>query len=273
MKICTRCKENKPLTKFCKNKNTKDGRLTQCKDCEKIYRKENADKLRAHKKKYKENNADKIKAQKKIYRENNADKIRARNKIYRENNIDKERAQYKIYSQRPEVKDRNNKRLKQRRRTDVNFRLTGNLRCRLRNALNRNQKSASTLALLGCSVEQLKRHLEKQFVEGMSWNNIGTVFHIDHMIPCSLFDLSDAEQQRRCFHFTNLQPLFASENMTKGNKNIYGPYMKWEKGEWYIKINGDYMPRSTQVNRLIPTRYFYPINWMISQCSSLETVL
>lgn len=78
----------------------------------------------------------------------------------------------------------------------------------------------------------------------MTWDNRGKVWHVDHMVPCTSFDLSNPEEQRRCFHFTNLQPLFASENISKGNKNIYGPYMKWEKGEWYIKINGDYMPRS-----------------------------
>lgn len=244
------------------------------------YRQANKDKMRAYnkkwrennkaeRKKYRENNKDKMRAYKKKYRENNRKEIRAYQKKYQENNKDKLQAKKNIYNKtyhkRPDVKEKANKRFKERLRTDINFRLANSLRCRLSNALNRNTKSASTLALLGCSVEQLKRHLEKQFQPGMTWEKKGTVFHIDHMIPCSLFDLSDAEQQRRCFHFTNLQPLFASENLTKGEKNIYGPYMKFENDEWHININGEYMSRSRQVEERIPTQYFYPIKWMLSK--------
>ena len=152
------------------------------------------------------------------------------------------------------------------------FRMVHCLRERLRAVLRGKNKSATTMALLGCTVEELRNHLEKQFVDGMTWTNRGTVWHIDHMWPVTSFDLSDAEQQRRCFHFTNLQPLFASENMSKGNKNIYGPYMKWEGDQWHISINGDYMPRSRQVHELIPTRYFYPIKWMISRYSATEVL-
>jgi len=74
------------------------------------------------------------------------------------------------------------------------------------------------LDLLGCTVEELRAHLEKQFKRGMSWSNYGR-WHIDHIRPCASFDLTDPEQQRICFHYSNLQPLWAEENMRKGAKH------------------------------------------------------
>lgn len=73
------------------------------------------------------------------------------------------------------------------------------------------------LELLGCSVEALKSHLEKLFTSGMSWTNYGK-WHIDHKRPCDSFDLSDPLQQKVCFHYTNLQPLWAFDNLSKGAK-------------------------------------------------------
>ena len=93
------------------------------------------------------------------------------------------------------------------------------MRCRLRGALAGTSKSAATLELLGCSVEELKKHLENQFVKGMTWNNYGLHgWHIDHIIPCASFDLTKEEEQRKCFHYTNLQPLWAKDNYAKGDK-------------------------------------------------------
>ena len=214
MKFCTRCNETKPLTKFYKQKGGKDGFHAHCKVC---------------RSKYYENNADKIRARQKIYRENNKDKTRARVKKYYENNIDKERARSKAYHQRPEVKDRRNKQVKERLKTDVNFRLKNNLRRRLHQALNSHTKSASTLALLGCSVDHLKKHLEKQFQPGMTWKEKGKI-HIDHIIPCASFDLCDPIQQKQCFHYSNLQPLWAQVNMSKGDKELYNK--TWIGTQW-----------------------------------------
>ena len=249
MKTCTKCKKEKTFSQFYKNCTAKDGLCAHCKVCVKKFNENNPEKIRAQKRKWAENNREKIRTQKRKYRENNREKILARQRKYRENNKEKIMATQRKYKKRKVA-------------TCPKFRMVRCLRARLRAALRGKNKSASTMALLGCTVRHLKKHLEKQFVEGMTWN---TAFHIDHMVPCASFDLSDAEQQRRCFHFTNLQPLFASENRSKGNKNIYGPYMKWEGDQWHISINGEYMPRSRQVNELIPTHYFYPIKWMISQ--------
>ena len=74
------------------------------------------------------------------------------------------------------------------------------------------------MALLGCSAEQLRTHLEEKFTDGMSWDNYGyRGWHIDHIRPCASFDLTDPQQQLECFHYTNLQPLWAEDNFKKGD--------------------------------------------------------
>lgn len=100
-------------------------------------------------------------------------------------------------------------------------RLANNLRTRCIHALKGAYKVATTMKLLGCSVDFLREHLEKQFLPGMSWENYGRAgWHMDHIKPCDSFsDLSDPAQQRECFHFSNLQPLWAIDNIKKGNKN------------------------------------------------------
>jgi hypothetical protein len=75
---------------------------------------------------------------------------------------------------------------------------------------------------IGCALAELSAHLEKQFKNGMTWQNYGQ-WHIDHIIPCAKFDLTDSEQQRKCFHFSNLQPLWAIENIVKSNKLVFVP--------------------------------------------------
>jgi hypothetical protein len=271
MKRCSNktCKEEKELTEFYKNCTAKDGFRPHCKSCvsaqQKKYKENNPEKVRASKRKYRENSRESIRAKQQKYNEKNREKIRAQQRKYRENNKEKIMATQRKYAEknRESIRASQQKWKKKKRATCPMFRMVHCLRERLRAVLRGKNKSASTMALLDCTVEELKKHLEKQFVEGMSWDNRGTVWHIDHMVPCASFDLSDAEQQRRCFHFTNLQPLFASENIIKGNRNIYGPYMKWEGDQWYININGEYMSRSRQVEERIPTQYFYPIKWLL----------
>ena len=108
---------------------------------------------------------------------------------------------------------------KKRRETDMGFNLTLRLRRRLNGALHRagGTAAASTKQLLGCTTEELRSFLEAQFVDGMSWTNYGQ-WHVDHIRPCASFDLTDPAQQRECFHFSNLQPLWAEENLSKGDK-------------------------------------------------------
>jgi len=106
-------------------------------------------------------------------------------------------------------------------KNDANFRMRHILRSRLRNALlNQNvTKHAPTLELIGCTIEKLKDYIEAQFEPWMTWDNWAhDTWHIDHIKPCASFDLSDPEQQRACFHYSNLRPLDAKENMRKNSR-------------------------------------------------------
>lgn len=96
-------------------------------------------------------------------------------------------------------------------------RIVENLRRRTRAVLVGSNKSNSTIKLIGCSPEELKCYLESKFSSGMSWDNYGD-WHIDHIVPCATYDLSKADEQSACFHYTNLQPLWAKDNLTKGDR-------------------------------------------------------
>lgn len=103
--------------------------------------------------------------------------------------------------------------------TDMNFRFRWLLRRRMSAAFRAQQtkKQGMNEVLLGCTIGQARRHIEKQFKDGMSWTNHG-VWEIDHIMPLSLFDLTKFEEQKKAFHFTNLQPLMKEENRKKANK-------------------------------------------------------
>jgi|LakMenE01Jun11ns_1017448.scaffolds.fasta_scaffold9556009_2 hypothetical protein len=136
----------------------------------------------------------------KEYYQKNKDKF----KEYKHNNIEKFREYQRNY-------------WNERRRKDPTLRLIHNHRTRVRQALNGIYKSESSLVLLGCKTEELKKHIESLFMEGMNWLNYGE-WEIDHIRPCSSFDLSDPKQQEECFHYTNLQPLWKHDNRLKSDK-------------------------------------------------------
>ena len=106
---------------------------------------------------------------------------------------------------------------KKRRESDLAFNLKLRLRRRLNGAMNATgtKASASTLSLLGCNPEELKERLAAQFCDGMTFENYGD-WEVDHIRPCASFDLTDPEQQKQCFHYTNLQPLWKKDNCSKG---------------------------------------------------------
>ena len=109
--------------------------------------------------------------------------------------------------------------IRERRKNDPQFRATCNLRSRISKALNGHSKSASTKELLGCTYEVFVEHLESKFVNGMSWKNCG-LWHMDHIMPCAMFDLLIEEEQRICFHYTNIQPMWGTENTAKHDNVI-----------------------------------------------------
>jgi hypothetical protein len=178
-----------PFCSFTKASGNKDGYDNQCRECEKEW-----------KRKYREKN-----------RELLAEKERERRR--------------KKFGGNPQPRKNkpfnNAEYMRERRRNSDTFRLSSNLRTRMTLAIKTQYgfKSGSSNELLGCSFEEVRQHLEEQFTEGMSWDNHGkNGWHIDHIRPCASFDLNDPEQQKECFHYTNLQPLWAEDNLKKGDR-------------------------------------------------------
>jgi hypothetical protein len=132
------------------------------------------------------------------------------------------------YYSNPEVRERiaQKRRIREnsKRRTDPEFLIKHRTSCRIRKALRRVNayKSTRTVDLIGCSYSFLKEHIEKQFKDGMAWNKLNS-FHIDHIRPLSSFDLTDPDQLKAAFHWTNLQPLYPKENMYKRDKLNWNP--------------------------------------------------
>ena len=197
LKTCSKCKEAKPYSEFNKSKVMKDGYQNQCNTCRREYRKANKDKIKSYAKAYRESNKDKIKDSRKAYYESNKNKVKAHTKAWREANKDKRNA-YEI----------------QRRKTDPLYKIKGNLRTRTHDAFRRNgySKNTKTQEMLGVDWEIAKTHIERQFKKGMSWNNYGE-WHIDHIIP--LASATTEEKLKKLCHYTNLQPLWAEENLSK----------------------------------------------------------
>lgn len=172
----------------------------------KKYRTTHKIEIKKHLQKYHQIHKNKINLQHRKYYQKNKEQVLQRQKNY-----------YKL--NREKILNRQNEYRKIRRKTDINFKIVNNLRGRIYAVLKRNRKSKHTLELLGCSIKQLKQHLEKQFVRGMSWSNYGyRGWHIDHIKPCCKFNLRKKSEQLKCFNYTNLQPLWAKENLKKHNK-------------------------------------------------------
>jgi len=131
----------------------------------------------------------------------------------------------KKYRMRRDVKNKSNiyhqQYAKQKRKNDIHYRIKQKLRKRLSDVLKTKgiKKSLPTMEFIGCDIIFLKKYIENQFKSGMTWENHGSgngKWHIDHIRPCASFDLSILENQKECFHYTNLQPLWQEENLSKG---------------------------------------------------------
>ena len=173
---------------------------------------------------YRETNKEKIRERQKIahkkHYEANKEKIQAAHKVYNELNKDKTKKQRHGYYERNKRKilDYNQSYRNEKLESDTQFRLAYILRSRLRTALNKKYKAGSAVKDLGCSIEELKAYLESKFQEGMTWENHSqTGWHIDHIKPLSRFDLSDREQFFEACHYSNLQPLWAEDNLSKSD--------------------------------------------------------
>ena len=223
MKECFDCKVCKPLELFRKNKTNPDGLDYYCKPCkgkrDSISHQKNKEKRKIARQQFVSNNREKVSAQKKAERTKNAERYRE----YHKNRYQEKKQEIKVKNNaRAKVtKKERNKRDKERKERDPLFKIRGNLRSRLSQAIRTDQKKGSAIKDLGCSMDFFKSYLESLFSPGMSWDNYGRgpdKWNIDHKIPLTAFDLTNRDQLLRACHYTNLQPMWHLLNISKGNK-------------------------------------------------------
>ena len=192
-KWCPKCKTMKLKTSFNKHSRRHDGLQSNCREC-----------MHTNQKAWSKTEIGKHKIQK--YRKKHRIKLLEYGKQYRKEN------RKKITKQESD-----------RMKYDKNFRVRKLMRSIVIRAIKRvsknNTKYSSTITQIGCTDIFFKCYIESLFKKGMSWDNHGE-WHIDHITPCSNFDLTDPEQQKKCNHYTNLQPLWKEENLKKSNKLI-----------------------------------------------------
>ena len=193
---CTKCGLTKPISEFYKSK------LTRCSECEKerirLYRLQHPDKVKKTKRKWIDNNPEKVKEGKRRWNGDNPDKVKG----YKKKNH------------------------KLRKQTDPFYRSICNLRKRTAKYLKQLgvKKDSSMFIMVGCTPQEFRVYLEGKFLEGMSWDNYGiNGWHIDHIIPIS--SANTLEEVKKLCHHTNFQPLWAEDNIKKGDKILveYSP--------------------------------------------------
>jgi hypothetical protein len=186
-KFCKRCKQTKKLSEFYSPKQKKN----YCKECG-----------REMCRSYKARNKAKISAYNKEYKKNNKESISVYNKNY---NIEN----------RATIQKRHTPYLRERRKTNINYKLSVTLRNRIKKLVKGERKS---LDFIGCDLEFFKKWFTYQFKDDMTFKNHGNIWHIEHVIPCKVFDLTNETEKDICFNWTNLQPMHASENWSKGGR-------------------------------------------------------
>jgi hypothetical protein len=194
-KICNKCKEKKNICEFYKNNDSPDGLRSNCKVCQ-----------NKNSTNWRNNNPEDYKNIQKKFIENNPGISYEYSKKWKNKNTDR-------------IRDYQNKFCKERYNQDILFKIKTNYRNRL-NDIFRNTgfvKINRSIDYLGCDVEFLKNYLENKFIDGMTWDNKGFYgWHIDHIIPLS--SAKTEEEVYKLSHYTNLQPLWAEDNIKKGDK-------------------------------------------------------
>ena len=187
MKRCYVCKAVKATIEFSKSKVTRDGLRSECKVCKREASRKERETKPEYFKKYKEEHKETISLQIKEWRQKHKKDIY----LYQAEKI----------------------------KNNLLQRISHILRTRFKAAFRKQCKTGSAVRNLGCSMEELRAYLESKFQPGMSWENYGLYgWHIDHIAPLSRFDLTDIEQVKLACHYTNLQPLWAKDNLSKGAK-------------------------------------------------------
>lgn len=198
-RICSKCKQIVPIILFWKSKYKKSGLNSVCIPCNKEINKEQFNKHR-----------EKRLAEAKKYRDENKEHYKEYFRVYKKEHKDEIREKYK-----PHVREYQ----KMKRATDIQYKLKNAISCRIRGTI-KNKNGKRSIDIVGYTIDELKQHLEKQFNNGMSWDNYGE-WQIDHRIPVSYFDLTNDDDIKECWALTNLQPMWKKENLLKSNKLLY----------------------------------------------------
>ena len=177
----------------------------------------NKSKIDLYKKNWYIKNKDEIRQKASLYRLKNRDKIIQNKQNYYTKNKSKIQSHQKQYYSSNRTKIYNY--VKNKLKNDINYKLSHSLRRRMNNALKNIQKCGSAITDLGCNIQYFKHYIESKFLDGMTWDNYGkSGWHLDHIIPLSSFDLSDRSEFLEACNYTNYQPLWAEDNISKGNK-------------------------------------------------------
>lgn len=234
-KICSKCGLEKELSEFNKNPGHKFGVNYCCKVCEAAYKKQYSKTHKEVIRKYKKDHVVEIAQKEREYRQAHREQIRAKDKAYREAHIEQYKAWMKEWREKNKEHLREQERLRSKTR---NKELLPRLRIRVNRRIDvefkrqKIERTLSTVELIGCSFPEFKKHIESQFVEGMNWDNYKRGgWQIDHIIPVSAFDLTDIEQQKKCFNYKNCQPLWEKENRAKSDYLPDGTRGRDIKGE------------------------------------------
>lgn len=209
-KICSKCRVEKEFCEFHKMSKSKSGVKSICKECRKLEKSKNAE--------YHLINKEKIYIKKKEWIKKNPDYMKEYGKIYNIKNRETLNLKLKKWRKTNETLHKVKTRIKinEKYNNDITFKLKHLLRCRINKIVNF-KRNKSSIDILGCSIESLISHLESQFKDGMSWDNYGYYgWHIDHIIPLS--SVSSEDEVYKLCHYTNLQPLWAEDNLKKSNK-------------------------------------------------------
>jgi len=184
----------------------------------KAYRQANKEKIAELIKAWRQENKEKAAEYGKAYYQANKEKMREQMKAHRQANKEKISDRMKAYNAQPHVKERRNQRHRERYKNDPQYKMLRILRGMLRRVLNGKAKTESALVLVGCTTEELWEHLKDSFVDGMTVQNHGEVWHIGHIEPLSGFDPTKDEHVKRVNHFSNLKAQFKEENLSDGAK-------------------------------------------------------
>jgi hypothetical protein len=217
-KKCTICDVEKSIDEFHKKSSNKDGYRSNCKKCSSEYNQKIKDKMKEYNKDYRAKNKQALKEKKKKYYNDNIEYFKEKNKQLRKNLGPKKKSEYsKKYEDKESTKEKRRNRAKERMDSDPFYKLKSYIRKRILYSLKSSGylKQSKTEQILGCSIEYFKEYIENKFQNDMTWKNQGK-WHLDHIKPIAL--AKDEVELLELNHYSNFQPLWAHDNLSKGKK-------------------------------------------------------